>query len=401
MMKLPTRILAIVLICSATSITALAEDGQTDPGHRTLDNTAFTVNLYSKLAEADGNIFFSPYSISSAMAMAYVGSRENTAAEIARALAFELSPEELPPAFKELNTAVQASARKGGHELTIANGLCITGGGDAMRDDYIAVLRDYFEAELFTGGVDAINAWVRDKTEGKIEKILEQLSPNSFCVLLNAIYFKGSWASRFESRKSRFEPFQTLTGTAVRVPLMYQRGQFKLLEKNDFQMLVMPYAGNTLSMVIILPRAADGLPSLEEMLSAQTLAEWLAEADQRRARSVDVYVPRFKLETSYDLVPPLQALGIKDAFRGGVADFRGIGLTKGELWIGQVQHKAFLEVNEEGSEAAAATAVEVVRRSARPLEPPQFRADRPFLFLIREHATNSILFMGRLAEPAR
>lgn len=360
-------------------------------------NTAFALSLYGKLAPTEGNLFISPYSISSAMGMTYAGARENTAAEMAKALKFAETPEQLPAAFKRLNTAVQASARSGGHKLNIANGLCLT--GDGVSKEFKEVLRDNFDAELFSGGLDKINGWAKEKTEGKIEKILEELSPNSVCVLLNAIYFKGNWASQFKREATQDAPFRPATGKEVTVPLMYQKGPFKLLEKDAFQALVMPYSGETLSMVMILPKAVDGLAALEKTLTAETLAQWLKEADKQPERKAEVFVPRFKLETDYDLVPPCKALGIKDAFDDEKADFRGMGWPKGQLWIAQIKHKAYVEVNEEGTEAAAATAVETMYKSM-PLY-PVFRADHPFLFLIRDHATGSILFLGRLSDPTK
>jgi serpin B len=326
------------------------------------------------------------------MGMTYAGARENTAAEIAKTLEFNAPPEQLPAAFKKLNAAIQASARSGGHTLNIANGICLTGGD--VSSEFKAVLRDNFDAEIFSGGLDKINGWVKAKTEGKIEKILEKLSPNSVCVLLNAIYFKGNWASQFKREATADAPFRLATGKETTVPLMYQKGQFKLLEKDGFQALVMPYSGKKSSMVMILPRAEDGLAALEK-----TLTKWLVEADKQAEREVQVFVPRFKLETDYDLIPPFKALGIKDAFQEGAADFRGMGWPKGDLWISQIKHKAYVEVNEEGTEAAGATAVEMATKRARLY--PMFRADRPFLFVIRDHATDSILFLGRLSDPTK
>ncbi|MBM4155433.1 MAG: hypothetical protein FJ221_10460 [Lentisphaerae bacterium] len=397
MMTRTIKSAALALMGIAMLGNAPAGGAESDLKALARENSAFALSLYGRLAPAEGNVFFSPYSISSAMGMTYAGARENTAAEMAKALEFTATPDQLPAAFKSLNAAVQAGARHGGHTLNIANGLCLTGGN--VRNDFTAVLRDNFDAELFAGGVDKINGWVKAKTEGKIEKILEELSPNSVCVLLNAIYFKGTWASRFQRKATQDAPFRLATGKEVTVPLMYQKGEFKLLEKDGFQALVMPYLGKTLSMVIILPKAADGLAALEKSLTAETLALWLAEADHQAEREAQIFVPRFKLETGYDLVPPCQALGIKDAFDADKADFRGMGWPKGELWIAQIKHKAYVDVNEEGTEAAGATAVEMIPRSARRY--PVFRANHPFLFVIRDQATGSILFLGRLSDPTK
>jgi len=388
---------ALPLVLIAILGYAPARGAESDIKTLARENTTCALKLYGKLAATEGNLFFSPYSISSAMGMTYVGARENTAAEMAEALGFTATPEQLPGAFKRLNAAVQASVHKGGHKLNIANGLCLTGGD--VSKEFKAVLRDSFDAEIFRGLLDKINGWVKEKTRGKIEKILEELSPDSVCVLLNAIYFKGTWASQFKREATKDAPFRTAADKQVTVPLMYQTGPFKLLEKDAFQALVMPYSGKTLSMVIILPRAVDGLAALEKKLTAETLTQWLAEADKQPEREAQVSVPRFQLATSYDLIEPFKALGIKDAFMPSVADFRGMGWKKGELWIGQIKHKAFVDVNEEGTEAAGATAVEFEAESAVRL--PLFRAVHPFLFVIRDHATGSILFVGRLSDPTK
>lgn len=375
---------------------ALAAEETTSAETLAAGNRTFAVKLYRELSGTNGNLFFSPYSISSALGMTYVGARENTAAEMARALEFAATPEQLPAAFKNLNADVQANARKGGQKLNIANGLCLTGGD--VSKDFKALLQGSFDAELFAGGLDKINGWVKEKTEGKIEKILEKLSPNSVCVLLNAIYFKGNWASQFKREATQDAPFRMGPVTEAKVPLMYQKGHYKLLEKDSFQAVVMPYSGNTLSMVVLLPKAVDGLAALEKTLTVETLAQWLGEADKQAEREVQVFMPRFKLATGYDLVPPCRALGIQDAFASGKADFCGMGWDKGELWIAQIRHKAFVEVNEEGTEAAGATAVEMKTQNGRSY--PVFRADHPFLFVIRDHATGSIVFMGRLTDPS-
>lgn len=360
-------------------------------------NSAFALNLYGQLSPTKGNHFFSSYSISSVMAMSYTGARENTAAEMAKALKFAATPEQLPAAYESLNAAVQASVHNGGHNLSIANGLCLN--GNDVSKEFKSLLQEGFDAEVFPGSLDKINGWVKKKTEGKIKKILDRVPPNSVCVLLNAIYFKGTWASQFKRDATRDAPFRPATNKAVTVPLMYQKGRFKLLEKDSFQALVMPYRGNTLSMVILLPKAVDGLAAMEKTLTTQSLNQWFEEVDKQVQRDVQVFVPRFKMETDYDLIPPCQVLGIKDAFAAGKADFRGMGWPKGELWIAQIKHKAFVEVNEEGTEAAAATAVTTNAKMVR--RHPVFRADHPFLFFIRDHSTGSILFVGRLSDPTK
>lgn len=190
-----------------------------------------------------------------------------------------------------------------------------------------------------------------------------QLSPNSVCVILNAIYFKEIWETRFDKRMTKDAPFHVSPGSQVTVPLMYQKGRFRVLEGRDFTALSIPYKGNDLSMVILLPDVKAGLAALEKQLNAESLQKWLTELDNQRIQQIDLILPKFKLETGYDLVPPFRQLGINDAFRMGRADFRGMGWKKGDLWIAQIKHKAFVDVNEEGTEAAAATAVEMATKS--------------------------------------
>ncbi|HOW54581.1 MAG TPA: serpin family protein [Syntrophorhabdaceae bacterium] len=358
-------------------------------------NTAMAVQLYRELGAEKGNLFFSPYSISSALGMTYAGARGNTAKEMREALHFQLEQAALNSAFRDLNRELAATAHRSGQKLNIANALVLTGGN--VSGEFRAILKDYYDAEFFSGGLDVINGWVKKKTEGKIDRILDELSANSVCVLLNAIYFKGAWEAQFEKKNTHDAPFHLLANKQVKVPLMYRKGDLKILEEGDLQVISLPYKGKSLSMVILLPKTVDGLGALEGQLTAGKLTGWLAKLDKQPDRKVSLYLPRFKLETGYDLGSPFQKMGMKDAF-SPAADFSGMGWPKGRLWIGQIKHKAFVEVNEEGTEAAAATAVEMVTKSMAPRE-LVFRADHPFFFVVRDNRTGAVLFMGRLTDP--
>jgi serpin B len=359
-------------------------------------NTTFAVDLYHRLAAEPGNLFVSPYSISMALGMTYGGARENTAAEMSKTMHFPARQELLHSAFKQLNQGLADTARETGLKLNIANGLCLTGGD--VSAEYKALLRNAYQAELFDGGVDRINAWVLDRTEGKIDRLIDSLDPNSVCVLLNAIYFKGMWESQFKKDNTRNAPFTVAPDAELLVPFMYQKCQLQVIRKKGFQAASIPYVGKKMSMVILLPDDIAGLPALERQLSAEHLAHWLAELDAAPSRELRLFLPKYKMETSYDLAGQLRAMGMVDAFQADRADFTGMGWAKGELWIAQVKHKAFVEVNEQGTEATGATAVEMTAKSA--ISNLEFRADRPFLFLIRDHQTGAVLFMGRLANPA-
>ncbi|HPC21356.1 MAG TPA: serpin family protein, partial [Phycisphaerae bacterium] len=212
--------------------------------------------------------------------------------------------------------------------------------------------------------------------------------------LTNAIYFKGNWAAQFDPKSTKEEPFTRADGSQVNAPLMHQTGEFGYLEQPDFQALDLPYAGNRLRMTILLPRKYDGLPELEKKLTPEALAGWLGQLSEQK---VQVALPKFKLTSEFRLDDALRELGMRLAFRVGAADFSGMDGTQ-ELYIGAVLHKAYVDVNEEGTEAAGATGV-VMKMRATPGPPPVFRADHPFLFLIRDVQSGSILFLGRLANP--
>jgi len=358
-------------------------------------NAAFAVDFYHELRASEGNIFFSPLSVSSALAMTYAGARENTAKEMKKALHFTLGPAQLHSTFKSLCRELKTNAREGGHKLNIANGLCLTGGD--VSGNFKTLLTDNYDAEVFSGGLERINAWVKEKTEGKIQKILEGLSDDSVCVILNAIYFKGDWESRFDKQRTFEAPFKVSRLKEVTVPMMYQQGDFRVVEREDFQAVAIPYVRKSLSMIVLLPRQVEGLGTLERQLTAKGLQRWLSQLDGSRARGYELFLPRLRMATEYDLAPACEALGMKDAFVREKADFRGMGWPKGNLWIAQIKHKACVEVNEEGTEAAGVTDTGMDGTPHYPV----FRADHPFLFLVRDAATGSILFMGRVSDPTK
>jgi serpin B len=388
-------LLSVVFVAPTAKSLAAPASGLSARENIVQGNSAFAVELYRELGASEGNLFFSPYSISSALGMTYAGARGSTAKEMKSVLHFSVAQNALPPAFKSLNRELVATARKNGQKLNIANALVLTGGD--VSGEFKATLKDYYDAEIFGGGLAKINGWVKQKTEGKIEKILEELDANSVCVLLNAIYFKGIWESQFQKCSTHDALFSVSADKQVTVPMMYQKSDFKLLVEKDFQAVSLPYKGKSLSMVVLLPRTKGGLAALERQMTDQNLNGWLVKLAAQPVQKVDLFLPKFKLETSYDLVSPLSKMGMKEAFVLGKADFSGMGWPKGRLYISQIKHKAYVEVNEEGTEAAAATAVEMATKSFH--QDPIFRADHPFLCLIRDNQSGSILFMGRIADP--
>ena len=221
------------------------------------------------------------------------------------------------------------------------------------------------------------------------------LSVDTRLVLTNAIYFKGDWVSQFKKDRTRNETFTLMGGKQVQTPLMHQTGGYKYADLGDAQALEMPYVGKEVSMVVLLPKNVDGLANLEKGLNADRLG---ALVSRLQVAEVDVTLPKFKTTAEFELNKELSALGMKQAFTRA-ADFSGLNGGKQDLYIGFVVHKAFVDVNEEGTEAAAATGVIIQTDSARIT--PVFRADHPFVYLIRDTKTGGILFVGRLADPTR
>ncbi len=421
------------LLAAALGSGARAEGLPGEPGARGTvpGNTAFALELYARLAGQPGNLFLSPYSISTALAMTYAGARGETAREMAATLHFGLPAPELHPAMGELQRRLEEQCTGKECELAIANALWAQRGRaflapflEINRDHYGAGTRELDFAADTEGARRTINGWVSEQTRQRIPELLGRgdLTPVTELVLTNAVYFKGLWAKRFDARATSERPFRLPGGSAggkaptgepqhaavqapmadqapmagqapmaVQVPMMEQTGRFAHAAFDGFAMLEMPYAGSDLAMDILLPDDVDGLPALEARLSPEQLESWSASL---REREVSVSIPRFKTDVRFDLVAPLAAMGMPSAFSPS-ADFSGM-TADAQLFISKIVHQAFVQVDEEGTEAAAATAV-VMERMGAAGRPVRFDADHPFLFLIRDRGTGSILFMGRVA----
>jgi serpin B len=246
------------------------------------------------------------------------------------------------------------------------------------------------------GAIDEINAWASDETAGKVTDLIEpgMLDTLTRLVISNAIYFKGDWSSRFDGDKTGEEPFWVAPDSSVIVDMMHQTGRFRFTKTNQFKMLELPYEGGDLSMVLLLPNERTGLAGVERFLTLKSLRIWLRQLQEER---VVVSLPRFKSSSDLLLNDALKRLGMTDAFSEHAADFSG--MTGGrDLFIYAVVHEGFVEVDEEGTEAAASTAVVMNKRSVS-MDPVSFRADHPFIFLIRDRTSGSILFIGRVADP--
>ncbi|HSB35779.1 MAG TPA: serpin family protein [Thermoanaerobaculia bacterium] len=371
-------------------------------------NTEFALELHRRVRADGGNVFFSPFSIAEALAMAWSGARGETARQMAKALHFPAGEDDVHAGFAELERRVAAVQAGGRVELAVANSLWPQT-GEPLLPRFLALLKDSYGAA--PSAVDyrkspdearrTINRWVERKTRDRIMDLLppDSVSDDTRLVLANAIYFKGKWKKPFEKTETKDAPFHLQDGKSVPAPFMHGSPRAGYLEIEGAQLLQLPYEGDDLSLVVLLPRKADGLAALEDGLTARRLSEWISSASRAR-QAVEVFLPRFRMETGFRLKAALTSLGMTDAFDPRRADFSAMSSTPSGLFISEGFHKAFVDVNEEGTEAAAATGVAVMPTSMPPPK-PVFRADRPFLFLIRDDETGSVLFLGRVTDPTR
>ncbi|MCX5655335.1 MAG: serpin family protein [Planctomycetota bacterium] len=411
-------VVAMVLVLSVVGVALAAGRPATQPGATMADPEAiaigrginqFAFDLYAQLAAEKGNLFYSPQSISTALAMTWAGARGETAAQMAKTLRLPADRVEKPgsihAAYAKLLAGLSAAREKQGYELSAANALWgqkgyawLPGFLGVVKTNYGAGLEEVDFVKNAEGARQTINAWVEKETREKIKDLIPQgvLDGLTRLVLTNAIYFKGDWDHAFKKDRTKDEDFFAEGGRKVKAPMMNQSEHFGYMDGGEFQALEMPYKGDALSMVILLPKKEDGLAALEKTLSAETVAGWLAKLARRE---VYVTVPKFKTTAQFMLADTLKAIGMPLAFDPGKADFSGMDGKK-DLFISAVIHKAFVDVSEEGTEAAAATAAVAPSAPAPPSEPPPvFRADHPFIFLIRDKRSGCILFLGRVVNP--
>lgn len=368
-------------------------------------NNAFALDLYRNLRPSKGNLFFSPYSVATALAMTYAGARGNTAAQMVSVLQIALADNQLHPAFAALGAQMQAVRAQGEILLKVANALWpqtrypfLPAFLALLQEHYRVLITpvDYTDEETAR---NAINAWVAANTQEKIVELIPRgsLDPLIRLVLTNAIYFKGHWASQFDPALTKPMPFAVGPDQTIEAPMMRQRRGFRYGAGDGLQVLELPYAGDALAMFILLPDKVDGLAAIESALTLKQLTQWLNNLQER---DVEVFLPQFKISHSFKLNETLKTMGMVDAFDERHANFAGMDGNDQWLYIAAVLHKAFIDVNEEGTEAAAATAV-VMKARSMPMPTPIFRADHPFIFLIGEKSTGSILLLGRVVHPQR
>ncbi len=387
-------------------------------------NNAFATDLYRQLASQDReNLFISPFSIHTAMAMTSLGSRGITAREMARVLHLEMSRDSLLAGYDALLTRINFDreapepARENGEvisrtappsQLRMANALWAERQYPFERS-YLERVQRHFRARLDTldfrsrpePARDVINRWVETQTCDRIKDLIPPglIDDSTRLILANAIYFKDKWEEMFWDRATKDRPFYLVSGETVQVPQMQQTGYFDYAETEELQLLSLPYRNRDLDMVVVLPRTNNGLSDLERRFTVANLTGWLAKLTRHE---VEVTLPKWTFESGIMLKDVLRTMGITQAFAWPGADFTGMSST-GELFIDEVLHKAFVAVDESGTEAAAAT-VEDMKVGAVAMEPPKpkpaiFTADHPFVFLIRHRASSAILFLGRVANP--
>jgi len=369
-------------------------------------NTAFACDLYARLREMDGNFFTSPYSISSALAMTYAGARGQTAEQMANVMHFTLPQERLHPAAGALNRDLNGGDKKRGYQLSVANSLW--GQKDYgflvefMNLNKACYGAGFQEVDFINGREQArqtINTWVEKQTQDKIKELLKpkHLTSATRLVLTNAVYFKSEWETKFYRAETREAPFQVTPQRKVKVPTMHRMATFPYVDGGTFDMLELPYKNRDLSMLVLLPRKVDGLAELEKSLTADKLAEWHSKL---RASKILLSLPKFKMTNEFELADQLKAMGMTLAF-SRQADFSGMNGGSEPFSISQVLHKTFVDVNEEGTEAAGATAIVMGETGPPPRKDVEFHADHPFVFLVRDNHSGSILFLGRVVDPTK
>nr|ACC62103.1 SCCA2/SCCA1 fusion protein isoform 1 (predicted) [Rhinolophus ferrumequinum] len=383
-------------------------------------NTRFAYDLFQQFRKSEKeNIFYSPLSITSALAMTYLGSRGQTASTMQKVLHFNEVTEntkgeatkvpveksgDVHYQFQKLLTELNKPTDD--YELNIANRLYGEKKFQFLQEYKNNVKKFYLASVESVDFVNAaeesrmmINSWVESQTNEKIKNLFpeDSLDSSTILVLVNAVYFKGQWNEKFDPKNTEQGEFWQNKDTSKPVQMMKQTSYFNFTSLEDVQakILEIPYKGEDLSMLLLLPNEIDGLQKLEDQLTAEKLIEWTSSQNMSK-RKVELRLPRFKVEESYALGDTMRALGMGNAFTPGDADFSGMTGSRGFV-LSQIVHKSFVEVTEEGTEAAAATGIVIGRTSVQMYE--HFHCDHPFLFFIKHNETNSILFFGRISTP--
>ena len=400
-MKKQLMVLTALLLCGGAQAAA-----GPDPARKAAERAGtIALKFHQKAASRSGNLFFSPYSLYSAFAMVYDGARGQTIAQMAGVFGFPMLRGDLRRDVALLRDQLAKSA--GDSEFNQANAFWYQKDYEFLPEYMDALKSDYAAAAVasdFNKDPEAVrlaaNAWTEKQTKGKIKDLFaaSSFSPGTRLVLVNAVYFKGKWKEQFDKKATREQDFTLLSGKKIKAPLMESSGEIGVgyYEDSFLQAAALPYAGGDLEMLVLLPKPGKNFLETEKGMTAEKFAKVRSGLANKE---VKVFLPRFSLADDWDLAPALSALGMPQPFAYPGADFRGMNGKK-DLFVQKAVQKAFVEVNEEGTEAAAATAIAMMPGSApSPGQPIVFRADRPFVFLIEDSRTGLILFMGRLADP--
>lgn len=364
----------------------------------------FDVALYREVASQPGNQFVSPFSVASAFVLLYPGARGQTASEIAATFGFNASAAAQARLTRDL--AQTLTAQTGGSELSIANAAWVERTME-LRADYARMIHDQLGATIEavdfianqSAALQRINAWAARETHDRVPEILTESDPSRRLVLTNAVYFKGKWSDPFSASATRDGDFYAANGVTENARLMRQITNARYFEVDEFQAAEFDYDDGEFGLVVFLPRARDGIGAFESGLSGTRLDEWLQRLAAAPPARLDLTLPKLQLNAEYDLVGQLQSLGVRVAFTDG-ADFSGV-TEQATLAVSAVVHKTFLAIDEEGTEAAAVTAIDMRATSApmQPEAPPiAFRADHPFFIVLRHRRTATRLFLGRIAS---
>ncbi len=365
----------------------------------------FAIDLFKKLGKDKENMVFSPVSISSALAIAYAGAKKNTAREMSYALNFPADQSSLHAAFRNFMDSLTQASQEKGTELKIANGLWVQENYKILPE-FIELGAAYYSAQVENVSFKSfaeqensrkkINNWVEKQTNNKIRNLIPEgiLNELTRLIITNAVYFNGNWTDPFDKNKTSPSVFHVSPDISVKTDFMHQKEMIEYYEDKEVQAVRLLYKGEKNSMIILLPKETDGWRLVSNVLTINRLD---VIRNGFRREKVEIAIPRFTLQSEFELKDMLEQLGMKEAFSND-ADFSGItGQT--DLTIDDVLHKAFIEVNETGTEAAAATAVIMALKSAYEEETIRFTADHPFLYFITDLSTRSIIFMGRLVHP--
>jgi len=370
----------------------------------TATTSRFAFKLYGQVVKerGDKNVFVSPSSVALALAMTYNGAEGETRQAMAQTMEIQgMSVEDLNRGFGELKSVLANVDPQ--VQLRIANSLWADK-KFSLNPAFIQRTKEYYGAEVATldfadpAAPDTINSWVAKNTENKIPTIVDRISPEKILYLINAIYFKGQWQFEFEKAKTKDDVFRLAAGRQKQLPMMFQTREYQYYEEKDFQAVALPYGKGRVSMYVFLPGEHTTLEQFEQSLTAEKWTTWMQGF---RRTPGDLKFPRFKVQYEANLNEVLISLGMAEAFDPKRANFSALGELKGErAYISEVRHKAYAEVNEEGTEAAAVTSVGIgVTSVQQPREKFTMKVDRPFFFAIRDNLTGVVLFMGSVADP--